>query len=131
MRGIKGIPRVETNEHLKLEEDLKRELQEKSMAQKDDEKTKMKREERQKIFEMLNNQMNGRRIRVTKFGKFRAVARSIRAFLWLRKVALFAKVKLRNDKLKDLDDAIMLYTDVTKGWLTQAIKKPILSIVSE
>jgi hypothetical protein len=36
------------------------------------------------------------------------------------------------DRLIDLlEEAIKLYTDVTKGWLTAAIKKPVLSIVSE
>jgi len=30
-----------------------------------------------------------------------------------------------------LDEAIKLYTDVTKGWLITAIKRPVLSVVSE
>ena len=30
-----------------------------------------------------------------------------------------------------MDEAIKLYTDVTKGWLITAIKRPVLSVVSE
>jgi hypothetical protein len=68
---------------------------------------------------MLNNQALGvgRKIKVTKFKKFKAVIRSIMAWFWLRRAANDAKRKYREDKLKDLDDAIRLYTDVTKGWL--------------
>jgi hypothetical protein len=100
MRGVQGnLPRVETNEQQRLMEEVQRELQEKARAQGDDQKAREKREERQRIFEMLNNQTGGRRIRVTKFGKFRAVARSIWAWLWLRKAAILAKKKMRDDKL--------------------------------
>jgi hypothetical protein len=102
------------------------------LLHKDDEKAKEKREERQRIFDMLNNQAAGKgRVKVTKFGKFRGIARGLWALLWLRKVAIQAKKKIREEKLKDLDDAIKLYTDVTKGWLSAAIKRPILSMVSE
>ena len=51
--------------------------------------------------------------------------------LWLLKESARAKIRLRTDKLKDLDDAIKLYTDITKGWLIAAIRRPVLSIVSE
>ena len=51
--------------------------------------------------------------------------------LWLLKESARAKIRLRTDKLKDLDDAIKLYTDITKGWLVATIRRPVLSIVSE
>ena len=44
---------------------------------------------------------------------------------------VWTKYKERQDKLTDLDQAIKLYTDVTKGWLVTSIKKPVLSVVSD
>lgn len=39
------------------------------------------------------------------------------------------RLQLREDKLKDLDEAVAMFNDVAKAWLISKIKKPLMSIV--
>ena len=41
------------------------------------------------------------------------------------------RLQLRENKLKDLDDALVMFNDVAKAWLTTKIKKPLMSIVAD
>ncbi len=61
----------------------------------------------------------------------RAIVRVVMVWRRVYKEVVIAKLKERQEKIADLDEAIKLYTDVTKGWLIPAIKKPVLSMVSE
>ena len=60
---------------------------------------------------------------------FRAVVRTIINTLRLFRESIKNKMKLREQTVKDLDDAIKLYNDVARGWLMKSIKKPLISIL--
>ena len=77
--------------------------------------------------------MDRANVKVKKGSKkyFKAVARVVMVWRRLYKDVIIAKLKERQEKIADLDEAIKLYTDITKGWLITAIKKPVLSVVSE
>ena len=61
----------------------------------------------------------------------RAIVRSLINILRLHKDVINARLALRDTKLVGLNEAIKLYYDVAKGWLTTVIKKPLISIVSD
>ena len=52
-------------------------------------------------------------------------------FLKLYRETVASKIRERQGKLSDLADAVSLYYEVAKGWLMTAIKKPLISIVSD
>ena len=61
----------------------------------------------------------------------RSVVRSLINILRLYREVVGIRLELRANKLKDLEDAIKLFNDLSKGWLIGKIKKPLMSIVAD
>jgi len=57
------------------------------------------------------------------------IVRTIINTLRLYRESIRNKLKLREQTVKDMDDAIKLYNDVAKGWLMKSIKKPLISLL--
>ena len=61
----------------------------------------------------------------------RSVVRSLINILRLYRDVVNIRLDLRSSKLRDLEDAIKMFNDLAKGWLTTKIKKPLMSLVTD
>lgn len=82
---------------------------------------------------MLERESRNSRYKVKKGSMryLRVIVRCIVTLLGLLKDSIKSKLRKREEKLKDLNDAIALYNDVAKGWLLTAMKKIIISMLSD
>jgi hypothetical protein len=61
----------------------------------------------------------------------RAIVLAIMGILKLKKDLGFNKLKRRDEKVRDLESGISLYTDIAKGWMMKCIKYPIISMLQD
>ena len=80
----------------------------------------------------INDLASRRNIKIRKGSKryWKAVTKSIIAWLWLRREVDRTKLQRRKEKIQDLSQGINLYMDIGKGWIMKCIKNPILSMVT-
>lgn len=98
-----------------------------------DKKAKAKQEEQKRMLEMIDKSNKGKFIKVRKGSKkyLKTVVLSIMTILRLYKESVNNKLRQRQDKLRDLEDALLMYMDIAKGWVVSSIKKPLISIISD
>lgn len=49
----------------------------------------------------------------------------------LYKDSIASKMKMRENKLADIEEALELYNDVARGWLMRAVKKPLIAMLQD
>lgn len=62
---------------------------------------------------------------------WRAVTISIMAWFRVNKEAIRNRLAIRKNQLADLDSAMVMYNEIAKAWVMRAIKKPLISMISD
>ena len=62
---------------------------------------------------------------------WKAVVRSIMAWMWVWKRQKRAKIEEREAKIRDLEQGLALYKDMARDWCINAIKSPIGATISD
>jgi len=62
---------------------------------------------------------------------WRAIVRAHINVMRLYRDVVKIRLQLRENNLKDLEEAVTMFNDVAKAWLVSKIKKPLMSIVAD
>ncbi|CDW85260.1 UNKNOWN [Stylonychia lemnae] len=126
LKGL-NLPKIDAKEEEKMLNNLPQEIKQKEM----EEQRQKKNKELKDKYKNLIQQSEQITLRKASKRYFRAIVRTIINTLRLYRESIKNKLRLREQTVKDMDDAIKLYNDVAKGWLMKSIKKPLISILQD